>query len=199
MKSQWDACRVSSGQTRVPAQEVHNSWSDRWIVLKFLLEFLEAVFLSVALKLLLENHNIWSGHTKNQTRVPAQEVRNSWSDRWIVLKFLQEFQEACFLGVAMKSPRDTAGVSSGHTRVPAQEVYNSWSDRWIVLKLLHEFHVRWRFLRHLQNWFPVMICGSAATQFLSMISDSARFYMRWRFQRHLQNYVPLMISGSGAT
>jgi hypothetical protein len=101
MKSQWDAGRVSSGPTRVPAQEVHNSWSDRWIVLKFLHEFLKAVFLSVALKLLLETHNVWSGHTKNQTRVPTHEVRNSWSDRWIVLKFLQEFEEAYFLGVAM--------------------------------------------------------------------------------------------------
>jgi len=58
-------------------------------VLKFLHEFLEAVFLSVALKLLLDTHIILSRHTKNQTRVPAQEVRNSWSDRWIVLKNLQ--------------------------------------------------------------------------------------------------------------
>ena len=72
-------------------------------MLKFLHDFLEAVFLSVALKLLLDTHNVLSGHTKNQTRVPAQEVRNSLSDRWIVLKFLQEFEEACFLGVVIKS------------------------------------------------------------------------------------------------
>jgi len=48
-----------------------------WIVLKFLHEFLEAVFLSVVLKLLLNTHSIWWGHTKKQTRVPAQEVHNS--------------------------------------------------------------------------------------------------------------------------
>jgi hypothetical protein len=65
---------------------------------------MEVVFLGVALKLLLDTPSVWTGHTKDQTRVPSQEVRNSLSDRWIVLKFLQEFQEACFLGVAMKSP-----------------------------------------------------------------------------------------------
>jgi len=73
-------------------------------VLKFLHEFLEVLFLSVALKLLLDTNTVWLGKTKNQTRVPAQEVRNSWSYRSVVLKYLQEFQEACFLGVAMKSP-----------------------------------------------------------------------------------------------
>ena len=93
MKSLGDAGSVSSGQTRVPAQEVHNSWSDRCIVLKFLHEFLKV-------KLLLNTNTVWSGKTKDHTRVPAQEERNSWSDRWIVLKFLQEFQQAFFLGVA---------------------------------------------------------------------------------------------------
>jgi hypothetical protein len=65
---------------------------------------MEAVFLGLAIKLLLDTPSVWTGHTKNQTRVSSQEVRNSLSDRWIVLKFLQQFQEACFLGVTMKSP-----------------------------------------------------------------------------------------------
>jgi hypothetical protein len=73
-------------------------------VLKFLQEFMEAVFLGVALQLLLDTNTVWSGKTKDHTRVPDQEVCNSWSDHWIVLKFLQELQKACFLGVAMKSP-----------------------------------------------------------------------------------------------
>jgi hypothetical protein len=73
-------------------------------VIKFLHEFLEVVLLGVALKLPLDTNTVWSGKTKDHKRVPAQQVRNSLSDRWIVLKFLQEFQEACFLGVAMKSP-----------------------------------------------------------------------------------------------
>jgi len=72
------------------------------IVLKFLHEFLEAIILGITLKLLLDTHGVWSGKTKDDRIVPAQEVHNSWHDYWIVLKFLQEFQEACFLGVAMK-------------------------------------------------------------------------------------------------
>jgi len=139
MKSPWDSGGVSSAQIRVSAQEVHNSWSDYWILLKYLHEFLEAVFLGDALKLLLNTHSIWSAKTKDHTSVSAKEVRNSWTNCWIVLKFLQEFQEPCFFGIAMKSPRDAGGVSSGHTSVPAQEVHNSWSDRWMVLKFLHEF------------------------------------------------------------
>jgi hypothetical protein len=116
MKSPWDADGVSSGQTIVLAEMGHNSWSDRWIVLKFLQEFSKAVFLSVALKLLLDTPGIWSGHTKDQIREPAQEVHSSWSDRWIVLKFLQDCQEACFLAIAMKSPLDTGGVWSGQDK-----------------------------------------------------------------------------------
>ena len=108
-------------------------------MLKFLLEFTTAVFLGVALIFLLDTASVLSGKTKDHTRVLTQEVRNSWSDRWIVLKRLQEFQEACFLGVAIKSPGDADGVSSGKTRVPAQMVHNSWSDRWIVLKFLQEY------------------------------------------------------------
>jgi hypothetical protein len=49
----------------------------RWIMLKFLHEFLQVVFLSVAVKLRLDTNTIWSGKTKDHTRVPDQEVRNS--------------------------------------------------------------------------------------------------------------------------
>jgi hypothetical protein len=49
----------------------------RWIVLKFLHEFLQAVFLGVAVKLLLNTNTVWLGKTKDHTRVPDQEVRNS--------------------------------------------------------------------------------------------------------------------------
>jgi hypothetical protein len=38
--------------------------------------------------------------------------------------------------------------------------------------------VRSSFQRQPQNWIPVMISGSAATEFLSMISDSAVLYVR---------------------
>jgi len=59
-------------------------------------------FLGVAMKSLLDAPNIWSSHTIDQAKVPAPNIRNSLSDRWIVLNFLQEFPEAIFLCVAMK-------------------------------------------------------------------------------------------------
>jgi hypothetical protein len=40
-------------------------------MLKFLHEFLEGVFLGVALKLLVDTNTVWSGKTKDHTRVPA--------------------------------------------------------------------------------------------------------------------------------
>jgi hypothetical protein len=46
-------------------------------VLKFLQDFMEAVFLGVALKLLLDTPSVWSGKTKDHTRVPAHEECNS--------------------------------------------------------------------------------------------------------------------------
>jgi len=64
--------------------------------------------MGVALKLLLDTPSVWTGHSKNQTTVPSsQEVRNSLSDRWIVLKCLQEFMEVVFLGGALKLILDT--------------------------------------------------------------------------------------------
>jgi hypothetical protein len=46
-------------------------------MLKFVQEFPEAVFLGVALQFLLGTASVWSGHTKDHTRVPTQEGRNS--------------------------------------------------------------------------------------------------------------------------
>jgi hypothetical protein len=90
---------------------------------------MEAVFLGLALKFLLDTPSVWTVHTKNQTRVPAQEVHISLSDCWTVLKFLHEFLEVVSLGVALKLLLDTNTVWSGKTkdykRVPAQELHNS--------------------------------------------------------------------------
>jgi hypothetical protein len=53
MKLLLDTPRVWLGQTtdqtRVPAQKVHNFWFDHSLVLTFLQDFSEAVFLSVAM------------------------------------------------------------------------------------------------------------------------------------------------------
>jgi hypothetical protein len=45
-------------------------------VLKFLQEFIEVVFLGVALKWLLDTNTVWLCKTKEHTRVPDQEVCN---------------------------------------------------------------------------------------------------------------------------
>ena len=107
-------------------------------MLKFLKEFAEAIFLGIVKLSLLDGTNVLSGQTTDQTRVRAQQVHNTWSDCWIVVKLLEEFLEAVFLGVAMESLLNAPSVSSGQTtdqtRVTGQKVYNSWSDRWIVLK-----------------------------------------------------------------
>jgi hypothetical protein len=76
---------VSLCQTRVTAQKRLNFWFDRWITPKFLQEFLEAIFLVVAIESLLCEAKVRS----RQTRVTAQKDSNFWSDNWIVLKFLQ--------------------------------------------------------------------------------------------------------------
>ena len=41
-------------------QNGHNFWYDRWIALNFLREYLEAVFLRVALDSLLDDEDVWS-------------------------------------------------------------------------------------------------------------------------------------------
>jgi hypothetical protein len=48
------------GQPLVSAQKGHNFWSDHWITLKFLQGFPEAVFLGVAMELLLGDKEVWS-------------------------------------------------------------------------------------------------------------------------------------------
>jgi len=69
-------------------QLAQNSWSNRWIMLKFSQEFVEAVFHGVAMTLLIDAYDVWSGQTIYQTRVTAPQFHNSWSDRCITLKSL---------------------------------------------------------------------------------------------------------------
>jgi len=78
---------------------------------KFLQEFPKAIFLRIAMKSLLDADEVKSGQTTDQTRVPAQQVHNSYSDRWIVLNVLLEFAEAVFPRVEKISLVDTDGVS----------------------------------------------------------------------------------------
>jgi len=54
---------VSSLQTRVPVRKGHNCSSDRWIALKFFLEFPEVVFLGVHVESLLGKAEVSSLET----------------------------------------------------------------------------------------------------------------------------------------
>jgi len=54
VESQLGVVEVSSLETRVPVRKGHNFGSDRWIALKFLEEFPEAVFLVVDVESLLD-------------------------------------------------------------------------------------------------------------------------------------------------
>jgi hypothetical protein len=81
---------VWSPPTRVPVGKGHNFSSDRWISLKILQEFPDAVFLGVDVESLLGDAEVSSP----ATRVPVSKGHNFCSDRWICLKILQEFPDA---------------------------------------------------------------------------------------------------------
>jgi hypothetical protein len=68
------------------------------------------------------------------TLVAVRKGHNFKSDRWIALKFFQEFPEAIFLVVGVESLLCEAEVSSLDTRVPVRKGYNFGNDRWITLK-----------------------------------------------------------------
>jgi hypothetical protein len=59
-----------------------------------------------------------------ETREPVRKGHNCGSDRWIALKFLQEFSEALFLVVDVESLLSEAEVSTVKTRVPVRKGHN---------------------------------------------------------------------------
>jgi len=59
-----------------------------------------------------------------ETRVPVRKGNNFSSDRWIALKFLQEFSEGDFLGVDVESHLGKAEVSSLETIVLVRKGHN---------------------------------------------------------------------------
>ena len=59
-----------------------------------------------------------------ETGVPVRKGYNISSDRWISIKFFQEFLDAVFLGVHVESLLGDAEVSSLATRVPVRKGQN---------------------------------------------------------------------------
>jgi len=77
----------------------HNIRSDRWIAMKLLLEFPDALFHGVDEASILVDDEIWSSHA----RWTVQNCHNFRSDRWIAFKLLLEFLDALFHGVDQES------------------------------------------------------------------------------------------------
>jgi hypothetical protein len=73
----------------------HNFLSDRWITIKHLLEFLDALFHGVDEGSILGDDEVWS----SQTGWTVRKGHNFRSDRWIAIKLLLEFPDALFHGV----------------------------------------------------------------------------------------------------
>ena len=59
-----------------------------------------------------------------QTREPVRKGHNFRSDRFIAIKFLQEFPDAGFRGVDVESLVGEAKVSSLQTREPVRKGHN---------------------------------------------------------------------------
>ena len=70
MESLLGETEVSSLQTRVPVRKDHNFSSDRWIDLKIIEEFSDAVFLGVDVESLLGEADVSS----RQTTVPVRRA-----------------------------------------------------------------------------------------------------------------------------
>jgi len=72
-----------------------NVRSDRWIAIKFLLEFPEALFHEVDEESILGHDEVWS----SQAWVTDRTGHNFRFDCWIAIKLLLEFPDALFHGV----------------------------------------------------------------------------------------------------
>jgi len=59
-----------------------------------------------------------------QTRLPFRNGQNFGTDRWISLKFLQDFPNAVFLGIDVESLLSDAEESSLETGVPVRKGHN---------------------------------------------------------------------------
>jgi hypothetical protein len=92
----------------VTVQNSHNFRSDRWIAIKLLLDFPDALFHGVDEESILGDDNVWS----SQAGWMVRKGHNFQSDRWIALKLLLEFPDALFQGVDEESILDDDEVWS---------------------------------------------------------------------------------------
>jgi len=76
-----------------------NFRSDRWIAIKLLLEFPDALFHGVNEESILGDDEVWSSQPWRTVR----KCHNFRSDRWIAIKLLLEFPDALFHAVDEES------------------------------------------------------------------------------------------------
>jgi len=91
---------MRSGRARLDGQfERHNIRSDRWIIIKLLLEFPDALFHGLDEESILGDDEVWS----SQAGWMVPNCHNFRSDRWIAIKLLLAFPDALFHGVDEES------------------------------------------------------------------------------------------------
>jgi len=83
---------IWSRQAKVTIRKGHNFWCDRWIAIKILHEFLDALFHIVDVESILGEEDVWS----RQARVTVRRGHNVWIDRLIVIKIFLVFPDALF-------------------------------------------------------------------------------------------------------
>jgi len=77
----------------------HNFRSDRWIAIKILLEFPDALFHGLDDGSIVDDDDVWS----SQAGWTVPNSHNFRSDRWIAMKLLLEFPDALLHGVDEES------------------------------------------------------------------------------------------------
>jgi len=85
---------VWSSQARWTVRKGHNFRSDRWIAIKLLQEFPDALFHGVGQESILGDDEVGS----SQAKWTGRKGHNFRSDCWIALKLLLEFSDALFHG-----------------------------------------------------------------------------------------------------
>jgi hypothetical protein len=121
---------MSGRQPWVQAQKGHKSLSDRWITLKFLQGFREAVFRGIYTECLLSDKDVWSTEQEHRLKraITFGPTVGSHSN------FCMGFQWLFSLGKLWN--RWVIRMSGRQPWVSAQKGNNFWSDRLIALKIL---------------------------------------------------------------
>ena len=133
---QWNRCWVttmSGCQPWVLAQKGHNILSDRWIMLKFLQGFPEAVFRGLYTECLLGDEDVWS--TEQEYRL--KKAITIGPTVGLRLNFYWGFQRLFLFGKLWN--HWVTRMSGLQPWVSAQKGHNFWSDSWIALKFLQGF------------------------------------------------------------